>query len=254
MTRDNFLDLVVSLIHGCYPLLKVEKDADSFSLVLDGSSASMENLYRVAMQDPASLKHHVERWITELVRANEASPIDRADFDEVRERIMPMVLPPAGPAAAAMVRQGVLPGLDVAYAIDCDRSIAYIPPITFERWGIGLETLHETALDNLTARSQEIAAHAAQDESGQTSIVCVQTLDGYDASRILLPNLHERLRPHLGSPFVAAVPNRDILVCFRNGAELVPLMRAQTAEGFRTMPHQISEGLFLVTADGLAPL
>jgi uncharacterized protein YtpQ (UPF0354 family) len=173
-----------------------------------------------------------------------------------------MVLPPtrsggdkgtAGPGAAAMVRQSILPGLDVAYAVDCDRSIAYIPPLTFERWSISLDTLHETALDNLTARSQEIAAHAAQNESGQTTIVCVQTLDGYDASRVLLPNLHDRLRAHLGSPFVAAVPNRDILVCFREREELVPLMRAQTAEGFRTMPHQISEALFLVTADGLAP-
>ena len=65
--------------------------------------------------------------------------------------------------------------------------------------------------------------------------------------------LHDRLRPHLGRPFVAAVPNRDILVCFRNREELVPVMRAQTAEGYRTMPHQISEALFLVTADGLAP-
>ena len=256
MNRTDFLEFVVALIHEQFPLLTVEKDAAAFSLVLDGSQASMENLYRVAVQDPASLKHHVERWVTELVRANEASPIDSADFEELRERIMPMVLPPlrsGGPVAAAMVRQNLLPGFDVAYAIDCDRSIAYIPPVTFERWNIGIDMLHSTALDNLTARSQEIAAHAAEDGTGQISLVCVQTLDGYDASRILLPNLHDRLRPHLGSPFVAAVPNRDILVCFRNREELVPVMRAQTAEGYRTMPHQISEALFLVTADGLAP-
>ena len=41
-----------------------------------------------------------------------------------------------------------------------------------------------------------------------------------DLERILLPGLHEHLREHLGTPFLAGIPNRDILVCFRNDAEV----------------------------------
>ena len=101
-------------------------------------------------------------------------------------------------------------------------------------------------------KSESIAAHAAQDEAGQVYLILFQTMDGFDASRVLLPTLHERLREHLGSPFAAGIPNRDILLCFRNDEETVGRLKGQIAEDFRNMPHQITEKLMLVTADGIA--
>ncbi|HQY89776.1 MAG TPA: DUF1444 family protein, partial [Tepidisphaeraceae bacterium] len=120
-------------------------------------------------------------------------------------------------------------------------------------WKITIDELHDKAIENLVARSQEIAADAAQDEDGVVNLVLFNTLDGYDSSRILLPNLHERLRPHLGTPFIAAVPNRDILLCFRNDDATIDNLRNQISHDFRTMPHQVTERLYLVTFDGLAP-
>ncbi|MEL7238285.1 MAG: hypothetical protein AAGK78_05435, partial [Planctomycetota bacterium] len=123
-----------------------------------------------------------------------------------------------------------------------------------ERLGVDLYDLHEQAMENLVARSDQMHAHAAQDPATQeVNLVLFQSLDGFDASRLLLPNLHERLREHLGSPFVAAVPNRDILLCFRNDKDTVDSLRSQIRHDFRTMPHQITEKLLLVTPDGIAP-
>ena len=96
-------------------------------------------------------------------------------------------------------------------------------------------------------------AQAAQDESGQINLILFQSGDGYDASRILLPTLHERLREHLGSPFLAAIPNRDILLCFRNDDETIGRVKGQVEEDYRRMPHQVSDKLYLITADGIAP-
>src|SRR5206468_6093518 len=95
------------------------------------------------------------------------------------------------------------------------------------------DELHETALNNLITRSESMAAHAAQDEDGKINLILFQTMDGYDASRILLPTLHERLREHLGSPFAAGIPNRDILLCFRNDDETVARLREQIADDYR---------------------
>jgi uncharacterized protein YtpQ (UPF0354 family) len=97
-------------------------------------------------------------------------------------------------------------------------------------------------------------AHAAQDEGGKINLILFQTLDGYDASRVLLPTLNARLKEHLGSPFCAAIPNRDILLCFRNDPDSVSRLRQQIADDFRTMPHQVTDKLLLVTPDGLAAL
>ena len=68
-------------------------------------------------------------------------------------------------------------------------------------------------------------AEAAQDEEGRVNLILFQTMDGYDASRVLLPTLHDRLREYLGSPFAAGIPNRDILLCFRNDDETVARLR-----------------------------
>ena len=58
-------------------------------------------------------------------------------------------------------------------------------------------------------------------------LILFQTMDGYDASRVLLPDLNEKLRDHLGSPFAAAIPNRDILLCFRDDEATIAHLRPQ---------------------------
>ena len=152
-----------------------------------------------------------------------------------------------------MITQSLVEGLSIAYAIDHDRTIAYISKARFESWGIPLEQLHQNAIDNLTARSEAISAHAAQDENGKVNLILFQTMDGYDASRILLPTLHDRLREHLGSPFAAGIPNRDILLCFRDDTETMDRLKKQIAEDYQRMPHQVTDQLLLVTPDGIAP-
>jgi uncharacterized protein YtpQ (UPF0354 family) len=202
------------------------------------------------------LKHHVERWAVELLRAAEGTPDQGASFEEVKQRILPMVVRAAEDGSApspTVVSQPLVAGLTVAYAIDNDRTIAYISKTRFEQWGVTIEQLHQTALENLIARSEAIAAHAAQDENGRVNLILFQTMDGYDASRILLPTLHDRLREHLGSPFAAGIPNRDILLCFRDDEDTIARLKQQIAEDYRRMPHQVTDQLLLITQDGIAP-
>ena len=143
-------------------------------------------------------------------------------------------------------------GLTVGYAIDSDRTIAYIPEPQFDDLGHLPRRPARGGIANLLKRSEAMSGHAAQDEDGKINLILFQTMDGYDASRLLLPTLHEKLREHLGSPFAAAVPNRDILLCFRNDDETVGRLREQIAEDYRQMPHQVTDKLLLITPDGIA--
>ena len=256
LSKEQFLARVVAIVHERFPLVKIEPGDEGFSLSVNGATAPLENLYRVTTLHPDDLKHHVERWAVELLRASEGTPDASANFEDVKERILPMVVRAADDGSApspTVVSQPLVPGLSTAYAIDNDRTIAYIAKSRFEQWGVTIDQLHQTALDNLTARSQEIAAHAAQDEDGRVNLILFQTMDGYDASRILLPTLHDRLREHLGSPFAAGIPNRDILLCFRDDDETIGRLKEQIAEDYRRMPHQVTDQLLLITPDGIAP-
>ncbi len=255
VSREEFPEQVARIVEAKFPLVKVVPDAVNFAVRLNDHVASLENLYRIVAYQPGEVQHQVERWVVELLRAGEGRPDQRGSFQSLRDRIYPMVLPTSGselPNESA-VTQPLVAGLVVAYAIDSDRTITYIPRPLFEGWNISVDDLHEAAISNLVTHSASMQAHAAQDEEGNTNLILVQTLDGYDASRILLPSLHEQLKQHLGSPFLAGIPNRDILICFRNEPAMAAKLAAQIGEDFKTMPHQLTDKLFLVTADGIAP-
>ena len=255
MSREQFVEQILKLVPDKFPLVKLARGDEPFSMRVNGNVVSLENLYRLAILQPNDLRRTVERWMVELLRAAEGTPDRDGSFEQLRERIFPMLLPEqAGNAHSDTVSQPLIDGMRVAYAIDSDRTIAYIPQAQFETWKVSLDELHSVALDNLVARSETMVASAAQDDDGKISLILFQTGDGYDASRLLLPTLHERLREHLGSPFAAAVPTRDLLLCFRNDADTVSRVKDQVSEDFRRMPHQVSARLMLVTADGIAAM
>ncbi len=256
LTREKFYDQVVKIIRGKFPLVKLSRAEQEFSLRMNGHVASLENLFRASVLRPEEMQRHVERWALELLRAAEGSPDQTADYQEVADRIMPLLVtapPEVHSAQTSMVSQPLVGELSIAYVIDSDRAMSYIPTSALSRWQVDIDQLHDKAIENLVARSEQLQAHAAADEQGNVNLILFQTMDGYDATRLLLPSLHDRLREHLGSPFVAGVPNRDILLCFRNEQENLARLKSQIGEDYRGMPNSISEKLLLVTADGIAP-
>lgn len=261
-TRDEFVAQVIEIVQKRFPLMNILPSDDDFAVRIKprrdrgpGHLASLENLYRMTLLDPKDITHHVERWAVELLRASEGHPDEDGPYEAIKERIMPMILPQqfCDEAYDTVVSEPLIDGLRVAYAIDSDRTISYIARKLFDEWKISLEDLHQQAIDNLITRSEEMHANVAQDESGKITLIILSQRDGYDAARILLPTLHERLSEHLGSPFVAAIPHRDILLCFRYETETVERLAPQIAEDYTKMPHQVTDQLVLVTADGVAP-
>ena len=253
LSRERFVEQVFAIVKARFPLVKLARAEEQFTVSVNDHIVSLENLYRLATLAPEDLKHNVERWVVEIIRASEGAPDREGTFEQLKDRIYPMILPEGvGEAHRLTVTQPLLEGLNIAYAIDSDRTIAYLSQAQFSSWNMSVDQLHETAIGNLISRSESMAATAAQDEDGKINLIIFQTCDGYDASRILLPTLHERLSEHLGSPFAAGIPNRDILLCFRDDEETVTRIRDQIAEDYERMPHQLSDKLLLVTADGIA--
>ena len=255
LTREQFIEEILKVVPQKFPLVKLARGDEAFSLRVNGSTVPIEDLYRRSVLQPDGIRQHIERWVVELLRAAEGSPDRAGPFEALKDRILPVVLSDqrAESAHRQTMTEPLVCGLRIAYAIDSDRSMAYIPKPLFDAWKISSEELHETAISNLVARSEAMAAQAAQDDTGHINLILFQSGDGYDASRILLPTLHDRLREHLGSPFAAAIPNRDILLCFRDDEETVKRVQSQVREDYQRMPHQVTEKLFLITPDGIAP-
>ena len=215
----EFLTRVIEIVRERFPLVKIDAGDEAFSLSVNGSVAPLENLYRV--DGAASGRPQASRRALggrAAPRGGRQRRTRAATFDEVKDRILPMIV---GGDDGRWRRQGVVTQPLVEGCTSRTRSTTIGRSPTSRRRSSRRGTcrsrrLHETAIENLVARSEAISAHAAQDEDGKVNLILFQTMDGYDASRVLLPTLHDRLREHLGSPFAAGIPNRDILLCFRD--------------------------------------
>jgi uncharacterized protein YtpQ (UPF0354 family) len=119
-------------------------------------------------------------------------------------------------------------------------------------WRLQHDDLHEIALENLAKRSDAEPTWLGDEWKSDSVMAWFNCNDGYDASRLLLPDLHRRLAWRLGESFVVAIPSRD---CFLAVPEsMADSLREKAIELFESKPYPITSKLFMVVQDGVLPL
>src|SRR5438874_6361452 len=145
-SREQFAQRVIEIVRAKFPLVKIGRaEEPSFALRVNGRIEQLENLYRDAVLRPEHMQEQIEAWTLALLRVSEGMPdAIMADFDEIRQRVMPVVVAQsnAETSATSMISQPLVPGLRVAYAIDDKRTITYIPPMLFDRWNVPIDDVH----------------------------------------------------------------------------------------------------------------
>jgi uncharacterized protein YtpQ (UPF0354 family) len=136
----------------------------------------------------------------------------------------------------------------VGLVLDSERGYEYLTNDHAARWGVDAQELRRLATANLDAVSKEIAAQGIEKDDARA--VVFATEDGYDAARILIPDLRAFIGTELGFPFLFAIPNRDFLICWTPGrSELDEFVRKQVREDYASMPYPLSSRIYRVTAD-----
>ena len=103
-------------------------------------------------------------------------------------------------------------GIPVVYALHAGGFDVIVNGDHVLSWGVGAETIQDTAMKNLADWS---AGAAWTDEvSGERRLLSSDTGEGWDASRILLPEVLDRLTRELGSVgrVLIGLPERHLLI------------------------------------------
>jgi hypothetical protein len=123
-------------------------------------------------------------------------------------------------------------------------------------WGIGAEALATAAMANLARWSADAPWSSEEDERGRR-IVSSASGDGWDAGRILLRDVRDRLATELtGGRILVGLPNRDLLVAARlapNDAEFGALFATFIADQADGADEPIDRRIFELTGDTLVP-
>lgn len=145
--------------------------------------------------------------------------------------------------------------LVVAYALVAGGFDVLVNGEHLAAWAVAPETLREAAFANLRAWSA--TAPWTVEESAGRRVVSSDTGDGWDASRILLPEAIAHLEGDLGGPgarVLVGLPARHLLVAARLRAddpEFAPLFADFVLEYAGDSDEAIDRGLFELREGGL---
>lgn len=199
--------------------------------------------------------------IREMVRGfHESQPhMPVIELSDVRDQVLPILKPAEYlEGAPEAVTQPYPAGLRIAYVIDNPTTIRFIMAHDLATWQIDRAELHDLALNNLRA-----LAHSTQPQRidmGEGSLTCCASGDGFDAARILVPEVVEawvldpQRQPAAGPPppVVIAIPHRDMLAATIAYPSVISLMKMVISQ-FYQPPHQLSTALFTIHNGQIVP-
>ncbi len=260
---EAFTDRALELARAIWPEI-VWRRAETLRLIGEQGgmpfSIGLLNAYQAAatVTDP----DEIDALLTAFLRALplDASALDTLELEAVRERIFPMLKPAASLEAvsASMADPDRRPvyrpweaGLVIALVLDAPDNVTYLRQCDLARWGVDFDSLLELALENLEAASEGLPLKMSQspDEDTPSAFIVIDSGDGYDATRILLPRQRDFLAEYLGPEYLVGIPNRDFLIAFTFdlARQFAPLIR----DDARQRQYPLTGQILLVTPDGV---
>lgn len=205
-------------------------------------------------RDGATVGQVAEALIHSLREAGDSLPADAqggaapAPLDMTR--LMPLLKPRAllddvarSKVDAIAWRPFIGDELIVALVLDFPQSVRYVRANEADASGRSFDDLLETALGNLYSRTGGDAYEIGDEQTGTIFILATQ--DGYDATRILLKPLLERLAARVNGDLIIGIPNRDFCIAF-GGANraLVAQIGQQVRKDAQARAYPLSDRLF----------
>lgn len=213
----------------------------------------LDNILREVGTDRARARKFVEQSAQELSRQLEMTDAGARtpNLQEIKLRLRPMLVPQGYANSYDLAARAFTDDISETLVIDYPQSTRYVRNGDVKQWGVEFEIIRQIAHDSLwqSSRSIELRAEPPQDPTLPGKYVALTTHDGYDAARLVLPEVRQALARELGSPFYVAVPNRDFLVAWSNDFAFFDQFAAQVRENFTTRSHQISPKVYRVQGD-----
>lgn len=250
---EAFGEQVAKILQRHFPDRSVEL-AGPMDLVLNGKHLGLENLYRMVQYEPNRGVEIVENYLERLIEGDTISAMP-LPLSVAKPRIMPRIQPVSIFDHLDREQVAHVPFVNdtvIVFVIDMPHMTVSITVEQLVRWGLTPDDLDIIARQNLAQYSPHLEIQFVESsEGGRAAIVAVQ--DGYDAARLLLDTLHQRLAPELHGDFYVATPARDMFLALTVGPnEFVERLAKRVQLDYKRLPYPITHDFFVVTRDGVA--
>lgn len=214
----------------------------------DVRTFDLEDAYSAYRQDPDSIEFAIQDVMADWTVAAVATPA----FEAVRDHIMPMLKPLE--VIVGLPDQSLIPvylpfsdDLIITYVVAHDAQANYVTMSHVQEWLVDPRELHMIALENLHRHSKNCRIYLRGNDPAHVVFI-VGAGDGFDATRILLPELFAPIEARLLGRTVVGIPHRDLLLIFSDAdpqifAEIV----LQVQQDALNHEHGLTDQLFMLS-------
>lgn len=250
---EAFAEMVATMLRKLQPESCIELVGPR-ELLIDGRRLDLDNLYRMVNHEPTRGKEIVEHYLDQLF-TGEAMQLASMTLDFARPRIMPRIQPESIFEHLTREQVAHVPFVNdtaIVFVTDLPHMTVSITTEQLIRWGVCVDEVEQIARENLDGYAPDLEVQLVESKEGGRAAILSQH-DGYDAARLLLSGLFDRLAPQLGRNFYVATPARDMFVALSHGPDpFVHRLRERVAMDFKRLPYPITPDFYYVTRDGVA--
>ncbi|MBX3388895.1 MAG: DUF1444 family protein [Phycisphaeraceae bacterium] len=250
---EAFAEAVASMLRKLQPEYAIDLVGPR-ELLVNGRRLDLENLYRMVNHEPVRGTEIVEHYLDQLF-AGDSMQLTSMSLDFARPRIMPRIQPVSIFRHLSREQVAHVPFVNntvIVFVTDLPQMTVSITTEQLVRWKLSPDELEQISRENLEGYAPELEIQVVESKEGGKAAIMSQH-DGYDAARLLLGGLHDRLAAQLGGDFYVATPARDMFVAISPGPDpFIKRLRTRVEHDYKRLPYPISPDFFYVTRDGVA--
>lgn len=251
----GFRQQVIALLASRHPEWTVVPEADPAMMTIASTHISLNNIYlRVQGMPSERREEEIVSFAENSMHGSRAgAAADNIQYPAAQERLRPQIVPDEYKRAVQdLVCRQLFAGVSLAYALDDEKSYQFLRQPTLSGWHATQDEIEARAIANLETLSASLPLEAKR-RLNQKAYAIVNTFDGYDAARLLLPNFMARLRATLEAPRVfVGIPNRDFLVAWTPDFRGRQGFALKLREDAVSRPHSLTDALFTSSEAGVA--
>ncbi|CAN5459423.1 hypothetical protein BH10PSE6_BH10PSE6_10060 [soil metagenome] len=246
---------VLDILHRKYPAMKAVAAQEVGVVEIDEGSIGLQNLYAMARSLPARERQaEIVEFLEKMMAMAPSRQAQPPSWPEVKEFVHPrFVSTDLVQVTPDLLHRPFSPGVIVGYVVDHGPGVRFINRQQAEGWGVAVQSVDETAIANLDALSAPVPIEVHEPKRGAGLFAYFQTMDSYDAARLLLPRFRGRLLAALGDVAFVGIPNRDFLVAWSPDFGPFAKLVARVGEDFRQQPYAITDTIFVADRSGVRP-
>ena len=247
-----FQKAVLGVLKETYPDKPFSISNDPLSLDLGGAAIGLTNVrasFLLTPQTDKDLIETVEAHFGKLFDGVDIKGHAQSGWNDISGNVMPQLMPEKFLDKLELVSCPFGGGVVLGFVVDSEQAYSYVSKSDIERWGVTTSELRDNAVRNLDNRSDHIEAVGVP---GPQGLFVINSMDGFDAVRIISELTRGHCTETIGAPFYFGVPNRDFLICWSHNddRQFQDGLKSQISRDFNEQPYPLSPSVFSVSAEG----